>query len=127
MHSRCNAPPSSVEYAKYVARGIRVCARWSSYENFLADMGRRPTPQHSLDREDNDGNYEPDNCRWATRPEQCRNRRSNRLVNFNGKLVTLVEAMHLCGLHRTTFYDRVRDGWPEEDLFKPRTDRAGRR
>lgn len=62
----------------YGGRGIKVCDHWASnYQNFLADMGRKPTPQHSLDRyPNNDGNYEPDNCRWATRKEQNSNTRA---------------------------------------------------
>jgi hypothetical protein len=62
----------------YGGRGISVCLRWLVYENFLADMGRKPTAQHSLDRVNNDGNYEPENCRWATKKEQAMNRRPAR-------------------------------------------------
>lgn len=72
-------------FKDYGARGIEVCARWRHGENgvggymcFLADMGRKPSPDLSLDRRDNDGNYEPDNCRWATRTEQNNNTRRNR-------------------------------------------------
>lgn len=75
MRARCYRKKAS-NYSYYGGRGIRVCARWRfSYENFLADMGRRPSPAHSLDREDANGNYTPDNCRWATKSVQSANQR----------------------------------------------------
>lgn len=114
MITRCynsNLP----SYKNYGARGISVCGRWrNSYEAFLQDMGRRPTLKHTLDRIDNDGNYEPSNCRWATRTGQVRNRRDTRRVVVNGISLSLAQACEERGLPYDTVHDRLERGWSVE-------------
>lgn len=88
MIHRCTNPNSDL-WKWYGGRGIEICTRWlTSYENFIADMGPRPSPHHSIDRINNDGNYEPKNCRWATRAEQQANKHwgGNRWVKRQRKL-----------------------------------------
>lgn len=111
MVGRCHTPTSS-SWGRYGGRGITVCSRWrESFTNFLADMGRKPSPEHSLDRyPDNDGNYEPGNCRWATRKEQCRNRRTTRLLTHNGKTQCIAAWAEETGIQDATIRRRIKHG-----------------
>lgn len=99
-------------YHNYGGRGIRVCRRWlNSYADFLADMGRKPSRKHTLDRIKNNGNYTPANCRWATLKEQSRNRRTNRILSMGGKRRCLVAWSELTGIPAITIHARIKRGW----------------
>jgi len=119
MRARCENP-SNRAYQGYGGRGIRVCERWEEFSKFIADMGERPSSDYSLDRIDNNGNYEPANCRWATRAEQSSNRRNNIRVTIDNKEVTLAEAARMSGISGLVVWKRVRRGWPiEKALYEP--------
>ncbi|MCJ2019916.1 hypothetical protein MKK84_21180 [Methylobacterium sp. E-065] len=114
---RCTNPKHS-KYPSYGGRGITVCDQWrSSFAAFLADMGLRPSPQHSIEREDNDGPYSRANCRWATKDEQNRNKRSNRYFEINGQRLCLADVARLAKLPLNTFRMRLEHGWPLEKAF----------
>lgn len=113
MLRRCNNP-SQDSYPQYGGRGIRVCARWASFENFRADMGEC-LDGLTLDRRDPEGHYEPDNCRWADQPTQQRNRRNNHLLTFQGETKTLSEWAREKGIKWKTLRARIEDhGWAVE-------------
>lgn len=111
MRRRCLAP-SHPAYSRYGGRGITICPEWGSFTRFLADMGARPTAQHSIDRVDNDGPYSPENCRWATPTEQSRNRRHVKRYEHDGLSITLAEWAEKVGMSLGTLKSRVeRWGW----------------
>lgn len=123
MKGRCKIK-TDTNYPKYGARGIRVCDSWlNSFENFLADMGRRPSNLHSIERNDYNGNYEPSNCRWATRKEQARNKRNVRLIEFRGETKCLVEWAELLGIASATLSQRFKNGWTVEEAFTRAVDK----
>lgn len=111
MRNRCYYK-KEIGYKYYGGRGINVCSRWRhSFVNFLEDMGHPPEGM-TLHRKDNDGNYSPDNCSWATPAEQNAERSSSRFLEFNGMRKTITQwALHL-GISRVNIYSRLKRGWP---------------
>lgn len=108
MRRRC-LTPTYRQWKDYGGRGISICPEWESFERFVEDMGERPAGT-SLDRIDNNGNYQPDNCRWATRQEQQRNLRNTRIVSIDGKTYKAIELAELTGLKPDTIVERAAAG-----------------
>ena len=117
MIQRCYNP--NREYYKYWGgRGIVVCERWrGDFVNFYKDMGD-PPPGKSLDRVDNNGPYSKQNCRWATNYQQYQNRRSNRLLNYNGKIKAMSFWARKFGIHQETFRNRLERGWSVKEALE---------
>lgn len=116
MHKRCYKPKNK-RYPLYGGRGITVCERWQDFNNFLLDMGEKPSGM-SLDRINNDGPYSPKNCRWASAKTQARNRRTSKIIKFNGEEKSLAEWCELIGLNYTRTLGRINKcGWPIERAF----------
>lgn len=109
--------PESADYRNYRAKGITVCERWWDFPNFLADMGPKPSPLHTLDRIDGNGNYEPGNCRWATRQEQNRNYSRNRRLEFRGETRILCEWAESIGISADTLGERLKAGLSVEQAL----------
>ncbi len=109
MVRRCLRPQSRY-FGLYGGRGISVCSEWMRFERFSEDMGPRPSPEHSLDRINNDGNYEPGNCRWATRTQQGRNKRTNLLLTHEGETLTVTAWAERTGINRSTLAWRAKRG-----------------
>lgn len=112
MTERCTNP-KQIGYVNYGGRGITVCSRWlQSFENFLADMGERPKGT-TIDRyPNNDGNYEPGNCRWATKAEQTKSRRDSHLLTLGGRTMNVSEWSRHTGIPTATLHNRLRNKWP---------------
>lgn len=126
MWARCTNPKRP-EWHCYGERGITVCDRWKDFANFYADMGPRPSNKHTLDRINNAGNYEPPNCRWATRKQQMRNVRYNHHLTLNGETLCLAEWAERIGIHQTTLARRLKSGWTvEQTLTTPLVPPQGR-
>lgn len=126
MISRCTNP-NCENFSDYGGRGISVCNRWrvgidgkTGFECFLMDIGPRPSKQHSIERNDNNGDYCPGNCRWATNKEQARNRRSNRSITYKGETLCMMAAAEKYGVPYFALRDRISRGWsPEKAIETP--------
>jgi hypothetical protein len=118
MRDRCNNPDNP-SYHNYGGRGIQVCERWESFTDFLADMGERPQG-YEIDRIDNNGNYEPANCRWLSKQKNLNNKRTNRFLELRGETHTIAEWSRITGLSWLTIRQRLRYGWTvERTLTEP--------
>ena len=107
MKGRCYCETNH-KYPNYGGRGIAVCDEWvDDFPRFLCDMGPRPSPKHSIDRIDNDGDYTPDNCRWATPRKQSNNRRSSRLLTYKGQEKTVAQWARYAGIRQHTLAARI--------------------
>lgn len=110
MKLRCSSK-SQRSYNNYGGRGISVCDKWKTFNGFIEDMGTRPSKKHTIERIDNDGNYEPGNCKWATYVEQATNRRNTIKILVDGELKAIAELSESCGIPYKNLYDRLRAGW----------------
>lgn len=111
MIQRCT-DENGKDFGNYGGRGIKVCDAWHDYGSFLANMGLKPSPRHTIERIDNNGNYEPGNCRWATKLEQSNNRRGNIQICWDDNVASLSVAAKHFGLPYRIVYDRIkRLGW----------------
>lgn len=118
MRYRCDNPKFK-QFQDYGGRGIKYCRSWSKFENFYADMGDPPTNDHSIERINNEGNYTPSNCKWATRIEQNNNKRNNRFITIGNKTLTLAQWSREVGVSAKVIDRRLRLGWPVEKLIQP--------
>jgi len=102
-------------FADYGGRGIEVCESWrNSFTNFITDMGRRPSSDYSIDRIDNDKNYEKGNCKWSTHSQQAGNRRKKRILTFDGKSLTLAQLARIAGIKYNKLLQRLNENWPSK-------------
>lgn len=112
MKARCFNPKTH-SYKSYGGRGITVCKKWvNSFENFYKDIGPRPNSTYQIDRINNNGNYSPKNCRWVTASENSSNRRTSKMITFNGKTLSATEWAKRIGMNRGGITKRLQKGWP---------------
>ena len=118
MKTRCNNP-NAINYENYGGRGISVCDSWKSFENFFQDMGEAPDGM-SIERNDTNGNYEPNNCRWATRKEQNNNKRNHNMIEYCGFNMNVMQWSKHTGIGESTIRRRIKLGWTPEKILTTR-------
>ena len=126
MLKRCELP-TNASYDHYGGRGIRVCRRWQEFGNFLKDMGKRPFPDWQLDRINNDGDYEPESCRWVSPSQNVRNSTSATLLEFDGRSMSIAEWAEEKGVNPRVFYARRAKGWSVERMLTQPVRRSPRK
>ena len=119
MRDRC-LNPKCRHYSNYGGRGIKICERWGKFKNFLKDMGEQPLGM-MIERKDNNGNYDPSNCKWATREEQMNNARFNVTNEFKGKKQTAIQWARELNLNVKRIYKRASKRWPSDKILDPRS------
>lgn len=127
MLMRCYKPNYRA-YHRYGGRGIKVCDRWlgdDGFSNFLADMGKKPNRKYSIDRKDNNGDYEPSNCRWATQSQQMSNKSSNVVIKVFGEANNVSYFCRKYNITRNTYENRKRLGWDAEKIFTVKSKGVG--
>lgn len=117
MRRRCE-DPKHPKFSYYGGKGVKLCQKWQTFEGFLEDMGERPTPVHTIDRIDGDGDYCKENCRWATRLEQAQNFSSNRNFSFGVRSQSLSAWARESGINMKTLQYRLDAEWPAEEIFR---------
>lgn len=117
MRQRCNNK-NVPNYHRYGGRGIKICKEWDSFEVFLQDMGKRLSPEHSLERRNNNGNYEPANCYWATMDIQSNNQEKNILLEYNGDTKTLAQWARYLNVPYDQIRGRYRYGWDAKSIIE---------
>ncbi len=126
LRRRCNEP-GHPSFARYGGRGIKMCAEWMSFKRFFSDVGPRPSSLHSIDRINNEGNYEPGNVRWATQSQQMSNTRATHFIEIDGIRQTVTEWAKQKGIAQSTISHRIARGMSETDAVMTSPRFGGRR
>jgi len=125
MLGRCENPNAHA-YELYGGRGIKICDAWHDFQAFYDDIGKRPGDNYTLDRINNDGDYCPENCRWATWKQQSRNRSNNRIIEFDGERRCVSEWASITGINHGTLTQRLNRGWTAKQTLTMPVDLGNR-